>query len=216
MVSRLFTVLGTPESRFFFDGARFDFSGLSAFFRRAEAEGTPVMCLSTALGLLAFLDRARSEKLSFKLPALSRLMETGGSKGHRRRISREALYEQVQQVLGIPPDRCVNEYGMTEMSSQFYDDMLRCTLLGRRSSSCAKRVPPWVHTRVVDPESGGEVPVGSEGVLCHFDLANVGTVMALETEDMGVRTAEGFEITGRIPSSGLRGCSLVAEEALYV
>jgi hypothetical protein len=52
------------------------------------------------------------------------------------------------------------------------------------------------------------------GVLRHFDLANCGSVSALQTEDIGLAVADGFEITGRAADAEARGCSLLVEEIL--
>ena len=57
-------------------------------------------------------------------------------------------------------------------------------------------------------------PPGSTGMLRHYDLANCGSVMALQTEDIGHTIGDGFEITGRATGSEARGCSLLVEEIL--
>jgi hypothetical protein len=36
--------------------------------------------------------------------------------------------------------------------------------------------------------------------------------MAIETEDLGCKIAEGFEVVGRAPGAETRGCSLTVEE----
>jgi hypothetical protein len=43
-----------------------------------------------------------------------------------------------------------------------------------------------------------------------FDLANVFSVMAIQTEDLGVRRENGFELVGRAQLAEPRGCSLMA------
>jgi hypothetical protein len=42
-----------------------------------------------------------------------------------------------------------------------------------------------------------------------FDLANVFSVMAIQTEDLAVRHADGFELIGRAALAESRGCSLM-------
>ena len=42
-----------------------------------------------------------------------------------------------------------------------------------------------------------------------FDLANVFSVMAIQTEDLGVRRGDGFELLGRAELAESRGCSLM-------
>ena len=42
-----------------------------------------------------------------------------------------------------------------------------------------------------------------------FDLANVFSVAAIQTEDLGVRRGDGFELIGRAQLAEPRGCSLM-------
>jgi hypothetical protein len=67
---------------------------------------------------------------------------------------------------------------------------------------------------VIDPETGNEVATGKAGVLRLFDLANVGSVLAIQTADLAVRRASGFELIGRDPAAIPRGCSRRADELL--
>ena len=47
----------------------------------------------------------------------------------------------------------------------------------------------------------------------HVDLANLNSVVAVQTEDMGVaHPGGGFTLLGRAPGAVLRGCSLTAED----
>jgi hypothetical protein len=52
---------------------------------------------------------------------------------------------------------------------------------------------------------------GEAGILRVFDLANVFSVMAVQTEDLGIRHGDGFESIGRAPLAEARGCSLMME-----
>ncbi len=47
-----------------------------------------------------------------------------------------------------------------------------------------------------------------------IDLANTGSVLALQTADLGRRIADGFEVLGREPGAEARGCSIAADELL--
>jgi hypothetical protein len=102
---------------------------------------------------------------------------------------------------------------MTEMASQFYDNVLYNRF--RQSNEPRYKIsPPWVRTLVFDPETLTEVPPSQTGLLRHFDLANVGSVMAIQTDDLGYTTGAGFDITGRAPGTEARGCALVLDEFL--
>ena len=140
-------------------------------------------------------------------------METGGFKGRIREISRPKLYAECEKRLGILKHFCVSEYGMTELSSQFYDTTLRDHFLKIRRKPF-KEGPSWIRTLVIDPRSGREAKKGCAGLLRHFDLANRGSVLAVQTEDMGRVVGSGFELLGRASGPELRGCSLSYEEFL--
>ena len=45
-------------------------------------------------------------------------------------------------------------------------------------------------------------------MLCHVDLANAGTALAVLTEDIGREVKDGFEVIGRAAGAEARGCSL--------
>lgn len=134
---------------------------------------------------------------SLKLPAGSRVLETGGYKGRSREVSRKELHEMIRRQLGVSD--IVMEYGMCELSSQAYaheDNIFH--------------FPPWARAQVVSPENGREVKEGETGLIRVFDLANVWSVAAVQTEDLGVRRGHGFELLGRASGAEARGCSLMS------
>jgi hypothetical protein len=63
--------------------------------------------------------------------------------------------------------------------------------------------------KIISPESGCEVAEGEPGLVRVLDLANVFSVAAIQTEDLGVRRGEGFELLGRAQLAEPRGCSLM-------
>jgi len=172
---------------------------------RLEPVDEPVCLLGTAFHFLKLFD----EGIQLHLPAGSRAMETGGFKGRTREVNKPEFYEMFEKHLGIPPTHIVNEYGMTELSTQFYDETMR---VGRRSD--LKRVPPWARVRVIDPQSNEEAACGATGLLRIYDLANLWSVSCIQTEDLGVRAENGFIVLGRAAGAQPRGCSLNAEGLL--
>jgi hypothetical protein len=46
-------------------------------------------------------------------------------------------------------------------------------------------------------------------------LANVFSVAAIQTEDLGVRRGDGFELIGRAQFAEPRGCSVMMNEPLF-
>ena len=197
------------DTRYFVgkDG-RLDENGLRSALREAEAQREAVLIVGTAFAFVHLLDSLAADGTRHRLPAGSRIMETGGFKGRTRTVPRDELYDAIRLQLGIPPRRIVNEYGMTELLSQFYEPVLA-------GGARLHHPPPWVRTRVLDPATLEPLPAGREGLLCHFDLANLGSVCCLLTEDIGVarRAAEGggFRVLGRNPGAEPRGCSLAMD-----
>jgi hypothetical protein len=179
-----------------------DVPRLRQVIRESGASDRPIGLLGTALAFLNLCERLGTERLH--LPPQSFVFETGGFKGSGRDVAKAELYARISDATGLPPPRMLNEYGMTELSSQFYS-----VGLGMPHTAGS-----WVRAVVIDPESGREVPVDSPGILRIVDLANLGSVLAIETQDLAVRRLEGFELLGRDPAALPRGCSREADELL--
>jgi hypothetical protein len=160
----------------------------------------PVLLMGTALGFLHLFEAGCG-----RLPAGSWALETGGYKGSGRELSKPDLYAMFAEQLGVPAERIVNEYGMTELSSQFYAH-------GADGFHAEAQLARAV---VRSPETGLEVEIGEVGYLTLYDLANVGSVMAVATQDIARRGEGGsFQLLGRDPAAVPRGCSRAADEFL--
>ena len=169
----------------------------------------PQLILGTAFSFVHLLDFLTEKNLRFNLPAGSRVMETGGYKNRSRSMPKAELHALITDRLGIPPGNIVSEYGMCELSSQAYDTS--------RLTPRAPRLfhfPPWARAQVISPETGQEVSEGEPGLIRVFDLANVFSVMAIQTEDLAICRSDGFELIGRAQPAEPRGCSLMSVEAL--
>ena len=172
----------------------------------------PVLLLGTSFAFVHWLDSLSARGQRLALPEGSRLMDTGGYKGRARAVPEAELRSAYAERLGLPGYMCINEYGMTELCSQFYDTTLRDRVLVRDAHDPRiKRPAPWVRTRVVDPETLLPVPEGQTGILQHFDLANLFSVLAVQTEDLGRSHEQGFEMLGRVPGAVPRGCSIALD-----
>jgi hypothetical protein len=213
MAEWVMTELGRDGSAYFIDTTGVHIEAFADAVARAQHEGTPVCILAITAALVAFFTWCDTHAQQFTLPGGSRIMDTGGNKGTGRVISRNGFLQSCWKYLKVAGYYCVNEYGMTEMASQFYDNVLYNRF--RQSNEPRYKIsPPWVRTLVLDPETFEEVPSGQTGLLRHFDLANVGSVMAVQTDDLGYATGGGFEITGRAPGVEARGCALALDEFL--
>jgi len=211
MVTWAIEAFGSTGSGAFAHADHFDFEGFADAVRRREHDGEPLCIMTTSGALIRFFDRCRDAGWQFRLPHGSRLMDTGGMKGAPRPLSRNGLLQAVWNTFAIPGYLVVNEYGMTELSSQFYDNVIRDRYHGRHTHR-TKAAPHWLRTLVLDPATLREVAAGEAGVLSHVDLANAGTAVAVLTEDIGRCTADGLELIGRVAGAEARGCSLALAE----
>ena len=184
-----------------------------ACLQRATELGQAAMILGTAFSFVHLLDHLQEVGWVLRLPAGSRVMETGGYKGRSRALSRPELRTLISQHLGIPAQNIVCEYGMSELSSQAYDHVTTGEGVTRSSTTpvgCRFRFPPWARAQVISPETGREVDEGETGLIRVFDLANVYSALAIQTEDLAIRRGSEFELIGRAQAAEPRGCSLAA------
>jgi len=202
---------GLPQSCFLVGRGGFEVETLLKELRASGEEGTPVTLCGGSFGFVNFFDACREKGLRFKLPSGSRTLDAGGFKGRSREVKREEFVEECGEILGIKKKYSVNLLGMTEISSQFYDSTLRNFHKGLLLPG-VKSNPPWTKTVVVDPETLKPLPNGEIGLLKHLDLANRGHILAIQTDDLGRQTGEGFEVFGRSKEGGARGCSLTIDE----
>ena len=209
---------GDGADGWYLRGDVLDVDGFVRDVGRARDDGVAVCVATTAFALVALTDALAERGVSLALPEGSRVMETGGFKGRTRVVERAKLYRAASARLGVPVEAVVAEYGMTELSSQYYDGFDSRARIEPR----VKVAPPWLRPVVVDGERR-PLPRGVVGAIRHVDLANRGSVIAIETEDLGalveIETAPGVPATGlvlfgRDQGAELRGCSLDAESLL--
>ncbi len=166
------------------------------------------LLLGTAFTFVHLLDYLVEQDFRLELPAGSCVIETGGYKNRARALPKSELHALITERLGVPGENIICEYGMSELSSQAYD-----TAKNSPASVHYPRVfhfPPWARVQIISPESGREVAEVETGVIRIFDLANVFSVAAIQTEDLGIRRGDGFELVGRAQLAEPRGCSLMA------
>jgi hypothetical protein len=207
MFGALLDELGGPGSGYDIVAGSPQFEELCDEFATLSKEGDAVAICGTAFAFVHLLDALGGQR--FELPRGSRIMETGGFKGRSRVVSRQDLHAGLRDALGIPLGRIVNQYGMTELGSQFYDSRLV-----EPDAPVRKLGPPWARVRVTDAETGDDVAAGEPGVIVVHDLANTGSVAAIQTADVGVQLGDGFEVQGRDPEAEARGCSIAADAML--
>jgi len=179
--------------------------------RKSMCANRPILLLGTAFSFVHLLDHFESNNIRYRLAEGSRVMETGGYKGRSREMPKQELHRLIKKYLGIPDSHIICEYGMSELSSQAYDRAIQFCEDDPPPAPSPRvfHFPPWARVQIVSPETGTEVPDGERGLIRIFDLANVCSVMAIQTEDIGIRRGTGFELLGRAATAEARGCSLM-------
>ncbi|HEY6460439.1 MAG TPA: acyl-protein synthetase, partial [Polyangiaceae bacterium] len=166
------------------------------------------LLLATSFALVHLLDALHGERIA--LPTGSRIMQTGGFKGRSREVGPDELRRSVAEAFEVPEGAVAGEYGMTELSSQFWE----AKLLEPAASPAVYVEPPWARVVPVDPVSLAPVGHGAIGIARIEDLANVDSAFAVVTQDRVRRVGGHFELLGRSPGAAPRGCSIAIDEML--
>jgi hypothetical protein len=178
----------------------------------ALARAEPMLVLGTSFAFVHFVDAIG--KATFDLPRGSRVMQTGGYKGRSREVPPAVLRADLARVFALDQRSIVGEYGMTELSSQFYER----TLFEPAAPLGLYAEPPWARVVPVDPDTLVAVPDGKVGIAKIIDLMNVDSAVAVLTQDqvrrVGPVNEGGFELLGRAPGAPPRGCSIAIDEIL--
>jgi Acyl-protein synthetase, LuxE len=199
----------TPAETYFIDrDGVIDLGALDDRVARAVVEAEPVLLLGTSFAFVHFLEALGED--TFRLPPGSRVMQTGGYKGKSREVPAPVLRRDLARAFHLPEASLVAEYGMTELSSQFYEWTLR-------DPSAKHGVfvePPWARVVPVDPETLAPVAAGEIGIARIEDLMNVDSAFAVLAADRVRRVDGGFELLGRAEGAPPRGCSIAIDEML--
>lgn len=188
---------GTPESRFLLEWHGLDIKGLVQALDEAETSRSPVAMIGSTSAFVYFLKSCKARGIRFRLPVGSRIGDGGGYRGRFGEVTQQDFYRLAEEVLGIPESYCVNVLGMAETATNYFDDTLRAAFAGKPSRRL-RYVPPWARVAVVDRQSMAPLPPGEVGLLRHYDVVNLPTVLAVQTDNLGYLDADGgFQIVGR-------------------
>lgn len=195
MVNRLIEKSGHPLSGFYL----YDFDKLHTTLLHNEITQQPTLLIGVTYALLDF---AAAYPMQLQHTTL---METGGMKGRRTELTRQAVHEQLKQLLGLSQIHA--EYGMTELLSQAYataNGLFTC--------------PPWMKVLLRSEDDPfaltAHLPrqqATATGAINIIDLANLYSCSFIATDDSGrLHANDSFEVLGRLDNSDIRGCSLLA------
>jgi len=198
---------GDAQGSHFVRGDALDLDALRSRVSILPAE-IPAIVLGASFAFVRMLDMLRGEALP--LPAGSRVMQTGGFKGRSREVSAVQLRRAIACAFAVSERAVVSEYGMTELSSQFWE----ATFVDPSSPEGVYAEPPWARVIPVDPETLAPTKEGTIGIARIEDLANIDSAFAILTQDSVRRAGGGFELLGRAPGAPARGCSIALDEML--
>jgi len=190
---------GTPDSMFLLGKTGIDVTNLLKALREAEASDVPVALIGATSAYVYFFQACRRKKMSFRLPPGSRVCDGGGYRGRFGVVSRADYYAMVEEILGVPESHCVNVLGEAETATNLFDDALRRKAKGLPDRQRTRPVPPWSRVLAMSIDTLKPLPDGEVGLLAHWDLANVPTVLAVITDNLGYTTdgGRGCEMVGR-------------------
>ena len=190
---------GTPDSMFLLGKTGIDVKALLKALRESEAGGVPVALIGATSAYVYFFQACRRKKMTFRLPAGSRVCDGGGYRGRFGVVTRADYYAMVEEVLGVPEHHCVNVLGEAETATNLFDDALRRHVKGLPARKRTRPVPPWSRVRAMAIDDLRPLPDGEVGLLAHWDLANLPTVLSVITDNLGYTTdgGTGCEMVGR-------------------
>jgi len=188
---------GTPDSRYLISPLGLNVKALLTGLKESESNGQPIALIGATSGFVYFFHACKDSGVSFRLPLGSRVCDGGGYLGQFGECTKEEYFGLCEQVLGVGEQFCVNVLGMGESSTNYFDNVLRNSITTHKNVPRRKELPPWTRTVVVDTKEFNGVPQGETGLLRHYDLVNRAMVFAVQTDNLGYRTDEGFEIIGR-------------------
>lgn len=127
------------------------------------------------------------------------VMETGGMKGRRKEMIREALHSFLCERFHV--NVIHSEYGMTELLSQSYSKGEGVFIPSATMKVLIREVNDPFQISSTSSRSGG---------VNIIDLANIDSCAFIETKDVGSVNEDGsFQIYGRFDHSDIRGCNLL-------
>ncbi len=189
---------GAANSQFLLAHSGIDIKAMVKALEQAESSGQPVAFIGATGAFVYFFKACQKKGLRFKLPKGSRIGDGGGYRGRFGQVDRQDFFDLAKDILDISPNHCINVLGMAESATNFFENPLREHVANVPSTERRFIPPPWTRVDVIDSSDLTPLPVGEIGLLRHFDLANLPTVMAVQTDNLGRLNQDGsFTIIGR-------------------
>jgi hypothetical protein len=192
MAQKLIEQSSNPLSGFYLN----DYEKLNNTLLQLEEKKQKTLLIGVTFALLDF---AEQFPIALKNTIL---METGGTKGRRKEITRPLVHEILCKAFNTI--NIHSEYGMTELLSQAYSK-------GKGIFQC----PPWMKILIREEDDPFAIHLAgsrenNSGAINIIDLANIYSCAFIAVEDAGKLYPDAsFEVSGRIDHTDIRGCSLM-------
>ncbi|HDO19825.1 MAG TPA: hypothetical protein ENG74_03770 [Thermoplasmatales archaeon] len=130
------------------------------WFKEMDKAGNKIAIVSLPYILYSIMEKLREEGLSFKFGAGSAIITGGGWKVREdKRITTEEFRKMVDDILGVPPESCLDIYGMVECNAF----MVQC------QEGHYLHIPyPYIYPLVLDKD-GEPVDYGESGRFAFLD-----------------------------------------------
>jgi len=161
-----------------------------------QGDGSSTLYMGTAFHWINLIDGG----LGAQFPKSGYLLETGGTKGKSRSLTRGEFYQLLRSSLHIEASQILSEYGMSELSSQAWS---------RGDETSSYRFSSWVTLAVVH---GDDTYSHGQGSLLIKDPSRIDYPYPFRVQDVASLNDRDFHLLGRVPSAALKGCSLLAEQ----
>ncbi len=172
-----------------------DHERLLTSLKDCQANQIPTVLFGVSYALLDFI-----EKYQLHFPELI-VIETGGMKGQRPEMTKQALHETLVEGFGV--SYITSEYGMTELLSQSYATANGIFKMHERLQV--------ITTQINDPLTRERNK--KSGIVNVIDLANIDSCAFIQTQDLGIDHGDAtFSILGRLDASDVRGCNLMIDD----
>jgi len=171
-----------------------DVSALCSAVEAAIAECRPVVLIGASFAFVTLCDVLEAQGKCWALPGGSRVIDAGGFKGRSRSVAVPELHVLLMRAFGVPSDRCINLFGMTELASQLYD--ADTEPVGPRGER-AKRGTSFVEPRLRDAHTMRTRSDGF-GLLEVADFCVLDRPYVVLSGDVGIARAGCVAVVGRV------------------
>ena len=152
-----------------------------------------VLLIGISYALIEF-----SENISLKNTENLIVMETGGTKGMKKEITKLELHNLLSKNFNV--NKIHSEYGMTELFSQAYS-----------KEEGIYETPSIMKVFCRDINNPLKIIENNKtGIINIIDLANIDSCSFIATDDLGIKlNKNSFKIIGRVDNSDVKGCNLL-------